>query len=1012
MKKFSINELLANEESSANATSQNGTLRSPSSLSMLSSTSINHSNQSHPSERPSFPGNAINMVQSNDSQRVNHFFQNENQPVIHNDNINWRDEADGSEEEESRLNLVPIPSIPSTSDAQFNASEIHAVPPNSQLPFMSEQDLRNSSNNNCSENVANANFKSTSFNAKAKQLHEAESYLNRIDDMVQSFKKLLKINENNQHNQCVEDNFKNISVNRKVSLQSSPKVASLSRSNYSSQLSNNLNPYPTNNNFTFPKVNDLILNGNVRNNKNRKQTNNRPVVDLNQNEFQLNTLIENDLSTEANADNNGRGRVYNRLLSSITHEIESFRRELQHLWLLMETTDVTQNNFHDTFALSNNYTSDVINNGVAYDLGVCNSFPASLLHNDNTFNSNYRIVNQQVHQLLMQQNHQITLQHQLILSWMQSQQKWLEKQSGNLFKQNVSVFNSCTSENIVNNDNHSYSTTLGNEDIPINNLQTLNNQTVPTTRANNFWDNFKSQSCQNKLSSNRDIYSFCSRSTNEPTNNCTNTCVNSGNCTKNSRSQSFSVHNISSLNNRKNQNNSTPKSAPNSITNPNMFNSLSDNESPYQVVKKLNFNVEKNMLEIKQLLSLFEKQMERNIPNNPFHEVPLDLSNSKSANVNRFSPLNCANSSNKSGFKRKKVSNIEFNLPEHIAQDSLCKCHMKHCNMNSTKLPNSDKLSFFPMGNKGKSSLFSSRCSQPLPTPPPPPPPSSSSSSSLYVPFHISPCTGAIRKKPMIPDRDVGLLNFAVRDTQKSVQQDNGSLCSENVRPLMPAEGRSSETNSNVPLPQVTFLMLAKSTQKLSTRPPITGAGNESSTNSGKDNTPNDIDAYKWVKVNLDSDSVDKTKDVDKKVSFSSEQNIEEETEDADNNQLSEIDIYNDCNSNTSSCANMDTRNMEPNEVINKENSEPIIPQSTQQTSTGKTSDQCKKPDESLRNGHIEPINSAFDNVIPLSNGHVEDDEQEDNNKENGRRLLPVVAGNAVEVRSTVRLSGDGEQGL
>lgn len=984
MKKFSINELISGEENTANI-GQN--VSSPSTISLSSTTSINHPNQSsHPSERFAANSSITNMTHTSDSPRSNHFYQNENEHTLHNDNINWRDEADGSEEEESRLNIVPSTSnLPSTSDATFTPTDFHNNQVNSHLSFnshLSDNDARSQPFNNCNAMFrANSNFKSSTFNTKVKQLHEAETYLNRIDSMVQSFKKLLKTNENNQHNHCVEDNFKNSSINHKTSIHSMPKMAPSTSNSFNSRFSNFSNQYSVttvSNNLNLSKA----QNGDVRNNKNRKQSNNRPFVDVTQNEFQSNNLSEADLCSmdTFSGENNLDTRV-NHLFRSITNQIKLFRRQLEQLAVL--NTESSENSHHTSMPANESHVNNLHNNHSSYlintdattlcDLSHCNTLPLqtnAMLHaSDNTFSANYKMINQQIHQLLLLQNNQITQQHQLIMSWMCLQQKWFEKQT---VLKSASIFNSnCSTEaaNTIDNAEAHEPSVAGN------NQQMLNNQTVPTTRANNFWDNFKSQSYQNKLQSNltRDMYSFGAGASGSGS-NCTNHCVNSGTCTKNSRSQSFSHFN--SMNNRKSQNTSTPNGG----------------DFPYQAVSKLNTNVEKNMQQLTQLLNIFEKQIERIIPNNssidgsgehqPVTQVPNSMS--KSAKANRFSPLSCANnSSGKSGLKRKKVSNIDLNgapeataplpQPPTVYQNDQCDCDYEHCIMNSTaNLPEANKTTLSAsIGNRSKSKQFNNCAS------------GGASSSGLFVPFHISPCTGAIRKKPIFSDRDTGTTHISFPAPKLTRQLSDTLVSSENVRPLMPAEGRSSETkNTVVTVPKVTMMKMSNS-QKMSTRPPITGAGNEISNkviNLNKDLKKDQDTSSKWTKVD--------GKDCDKKMPFEMEQ-LNGEHQDESSPEENRI-------SSGSNSASASSSEVEEN--------------GTAETEIGGTLDESTY-DHLSSSGHHPKASTGINDQSgepPLMNGH---------NGLDGSDSV-VVNGHAKDEdtsgvgSTTVRLSGDGEQGL
>lgn len=940
MKKFRINELTGSNEGT-NGNGPHG-MRSPSSQSLASSsTSLNHQ---APDRLGVANNNATNMVHSSEPQRANQFYQTENNFILsHNDNINWRDEADGSEEEECRLNVLPN----STSEVQTTnvQSNLFAQQPHSssnllthQAPLftsMAGQDLRPQQvqlNNNCADSNRASADKNLESNFKEKQLRETEFCINRIEDLLVSFKNLFKPDESEQQNCGSEGIINNFSSNRvltsyigRKSAHTVPKLTNNSNlANYTQtnfqRVSNQFAPNASN--ITVPKnthqVNDSAED-HLRNSKNsRKVSNNRHTF---QSDFQQQAHVSSMTPTES-SDFNEPPPIDVRISPNVTEvdRIDEFYHQLngqinilrRRLETLSSTSECRESNpMGNSFNF--NDAMPTINQNFSNGTFLCDCCPESAagLHvpESDESSSNYmRSVNQQVYQLLIYQNYQINQQHQLIQSWIHTQQKWIDKQSESSFKLPLShphrhsAFVPGNSVNhgipfiaeshLMNNFHHHSG---GKSNFLYTPESTLNNQTEPRSRANNFFDNFRSHSHQNKLQSNLDIGTAARESYSvggQHGSNCSNSCINISPCNKNSRSQSFAGFGGSQK--RAPQNNFAPNLGNLQYSGANFGNGIPPGSLPQTFEKKMNTNVGNNLQQLNKFLTMVGKMTEPDSAANPGNLTTNQTGNfqAKPNLLNArlgYSPFTGLSTEHKNSFKRKKMSNVSSNVDPGFSEQAL------HEDVFDTEEDDHDSVDL------EAASPFEAtprvHGSQGEPSPSIFDPPTTSGPTTLpnfhmdkctfQVPLTISPHTGAIRKKPIYDCNFKFAASDAATDNQKLSMQhntqeksDSGALTSasvtpnESVRPLMPAEGRSSEQLLSTAPPMVNMPLkpkLSNSLPKYSTRPPITGAGNDSTgtvkpptsyTHSSHDSlvTAQDDD-IKWNKLNSDGSIASTDKD-------------------------------------------------------------------------------------------------------------------------------------------------------
>lgn len=1189
MRKFRINELSSSNDGVSTSGQQHHGMQSPSSMSLVSSsTSINHptpdalrqSLASNNGNNSSNNNNAVaaNMVHSStEPQRANQYYHHgENHFVLsHNDNINWRDEADGSEEEECRINWLPgssdlPPPPPPPQNLQSNLFGQHSLSSNllthpgaPVYSAMPEQDLRTQGlNNSCptdSARVGSSNTdKNLDSNFKEKQLRETEFCINRIEDLLSSFKNLWKTDElvqlngnglfdghvNNLHANLPTTSSLSSSIGQRKPTQTVPKMINNSNAfNYSQSGHSQSSPRVSNNfggfqasQSTIPKNTQQSHGGSaeesLRNSKNTRKLfgNNRRTVQSDS--FQPPQMNETDFNEPLIAENShfvpeGRIDQFYRLLNA---QINTLHSRLEQLALS------TDSRSKESYSQANpfNFNESLLSNNPSYflcDIENC-CVPTSDFHESGlaeSSNDHQRRFNQQIHQLLMLQNYQINQQHKLIESLIHTQQKWIEKQPGTSFKPTTSGAHTHAHAHR----HPAFGPVTGNpmfinENPLINNYRharpdiTLNNLTEPRSRANNFFDNFRSHTHQNKLQPNRESITLPTNREHQFTgghhvNNCSNSCINmNGPCNKNSRSQFFAGFGTEGA-----------KSQPNVFIAPNHHGATTQQQlcsssqfsAPPSTSSMLFSSLDKKQLNTTNTTTTtasggnnnsqpFGKTMIGKVAEtDPTTHTKVNLSGGSRQSFT--SPFNASNDHNNSSHKRKKTSNVNSVDPSSLLTEH--HFHEEDGEFNGDEDEDDhDSIDMEPSvfdlnsrvsGNslQNESSIFgaSSSLANSIGIPTSLPSGFHQDKCSFQVPLTILPHTGAIRKKPMYDN-----FKFAATDNQKlSVMQNHtpkekgdstnsafasanlGGIANESIRPLMPAEGRSSEqmlavapasnamVNVTVPKPK-----LPSSSQKFSTRPPIAGAGNEASSFMSKSTAtyahPSQQDSLvsncvldddiKWNQLNgsdtynnggtdlmappsssevdgqkqtvIDSPSVSGSSDSAEMVSraeLSSTLHLDDErlldgsTEPKPSPSpskskskdgaskcessflISSSGLVNSSQSSTSTCTSTTghtslgnhNHNNGATSAVNKSIS---LAETEQQQHNATNSDN----NHNAANGRFLP-----DEVIRVNGQHqMEGDGDLEEDKDTDVRLLSLT--NAVEVRSTVRLSGDGEQGL
>lgn len=1126
MRKFRINELTSSNDGVGSNGYQHNRMQSPSSLSLASSsTSINH--QITPDvlrqslANNSNNNNVTNMVHSSAApQRANHQFYNlgENHFVqSRNDNINWRDEADGSEEEECRINwlpssseLPPPPPLPQNMQSnlfgQHNSLSsnllTHSVAP--LYSTMAEPDVRSQGlNNNGHIDRAHAD-KNLESNFKEKQLRETEFCINRIEDLLSSFKNLWKTDEMDQlngngfggHVNNINSNLPTTSsTGQRNSSTTIPKMINNSGAFNQSGNTRVSNLFDGLRHHTPTRLSDGYAKENLRNSKNMSRklfgNNRRPVSsDLNPELLNETTDFNEPLLPE-NSHTAPDERVV-QFYSLLNAQINTLHNRLEQLALTTENSSKANYSQANPCNLTENLPSATPHYSLCDIENCCVPSLASSL----TENSNEQVhkFNEQIYQLLMLQNYQINQQHKLIESWLETQQKWIEKHPGISFRAPTFGAHNHTHSHahnhrhpiFVNANGNQMSNMFLNENPLVNNYRharpdiTLNNLSEPRSRANNFFDNFRSHTHQNKLQPNRDIISqpinrepFTS---NNHGTNCSNSCINmNGPCNKNSRSQFFagfggaestskSQHNIFATSNHGltfQQPNSSSHFSATPSTSSMMLGSFD---------KKLNTTS----------TTTSRGNNNQSLGKNTIVKTAETDSNTKTNLSSSFtSPLNSSGDHKNSSLKRKKTSNVSnsvdpstFSTESHSFHEDVCEVNDEEDDHDSVDLEPSVFDTSSTRGNRNsqnESGIFNTSSGSANSFGP-----STSQSNAFHmdkcsfqVPLTILPHTGAIRKKPLYDN-----FKFAATDHQKlSVMQHHtqeksdsnssgtGNSSNENIRPLMPAEGRSSN-QMNVAAPAPTSMInvakpkLSNSLQKYSKRPPIAGAGIESTGSSSKESMVKSglDDDIKWNQLN-GSDSYNSNGSADLMPSSSSNDvNVgQNETVDSPCSNSGSSDgseMVSRVEQLSSTCLLEDERLMdgstepEPSpspsksKLKNGESSSFMVSSSglvnlnqssaTCTSTTGHnncSSSSANNGASSVEAQHLTRATTNSDNVVngrflteqvDRVNGHhqMEGNDNLEEDREIEVRMVPLPPTNAVEVRSTVRLSGDGEQGL
>lgn len=613
-----------------------------------------------------------------------------------------------------------------------------------------------------------------------------------------------------------------------------------------------------------------------------------------------------------------------------------------------------------------------------------------------TFDSNYfKQINQQVYQLLMLQNYQINQQHQLIMAWIECQQEWLRLQQSSINQSATATID----ESITESNNLM--------DCPppppsIISNHPLNNQIVPGVRANNFWDNFRSQSFQNKLQTSTNVSlqqqqppqqqqqpnhqypTFTSREnflTHDGNVACNNLCQNV--CNKNSRSHSFSGFTSAANlifghnNNQNNESNKCKNQLKNNLLNTSPYLSPHHHHHHHRLYSQQNQRQNNNLNVDHQYL----RNSTNNISNND-NIIERKLSKLISIVENLVQSNN--DGTNLNGLKRKKTSNVDLiNLPD--LREDACECDLDvvDADLNDDS-DEDDAETIQDRSNMVDKSTNFHLYQQQL---------SSSSSIDLF---------GNGQRK-----------NEVLKNNSKTTN-------SEIIRPLMPAEGRSAtEPQPPPPLKPLKLPMMlstltssSSSQPKTSYRPPITG--NESVNNSflnGK---------KPMQKPKLISSSIANGENSTKTVSDSPCKNLEKLS-----NGNSDADASDSNQPKPSVSDDDESFNQSNNGDISMPSTSSLLTDLSKGNNESKESngDDNVKPlhinlanDPNQRNGHNDSSSSDDDDDIDDSNDQRNEEQQQQLPQHQADiriHVVPlVVNGNANEVRTSVRLSGDGEQGL
>ena len=448
------------------------------------------------------------------------------------------------------------------------------------------------------------------------------------------------------------------------------------------------------------------------------------------------THVQN--ARQQNQDKNVSNRNYQSLTDALSHN--SHLQENQRLNCLPNrnnNTTTTSQNHINTNEMSNSYNDFFLQT-------MRSNFESMIsLFENQISNVNY-MNNDQILQMILMQNCQIMLQQQMILISLQNHQQ--------------TPFSHFDSNSLLSNQhNQLNSRPLEREQI------TLNNQVVPGVRANNYWDNFKSHTRQNKLSTSSNNVLTINKSNENLISNHHNHLLQGLNSLNASLLESTTNQEVASTSNR-----NQAKSA---------------NSSHY-----IQENVEKQQnLPINDILGLkhFGSQLDSNHIASLYSMLEKLLENDENCDSKlpmRKKSLNLVASKNS---EEEEDDDDDDNVVENEegAVGGLSTSNYSHeDDVNENRCP------LIPQQTSSRTHI------------------------PVTMPLHISPSSGAIRKKP----RNQEILEL---NSRTDLNETIISNTSENIRPLMPAEGRPSEnilTNKSNNSPQTNQVLLI--------RPPITGA--------------------------------------------------------------------------------------------------------------------------------------------------------------------------------------------
>lgn len=618
-----------------------------------------------------------------------------------------------------------------------------------------------------------------------------------------------------------------------------------------------------------------------------------------------------------------------------------------------------------------------------------NSIQAS---NQNFFNLDYmKTLNEQIFQLLLAQNSQINKQQQLLQSWIETQSDLLLRYPTILQERNRNLninnlFKTNQSESLVNildqvNDHESIAVPNQNfESISLNkanNHSTLNNQTIPGNRNNNFWDDFKSRTFQNKLqsnfTSNRDSQINLDSNRRISTNSqlfhfqCNDHCRSA--CNKNSRSHSF----------------------PELIDSPKF--SLND-----RVLKKNDNRIISNCV----VDNLTSPKLDKQIKKSNYCDSPQP----KNTPISTFYR-------NRNHFILNETPNSFCNQSSKQASSSM--------ENNVVTVKSDSKIDILPVSKKIKIGEIDA-------------------TEAADDSFEF------LDPRRMIKQYTSDLNPKECDDSEEIIIADSKKSKCENIRPLMPAEGMCYNLHSKTKSFGTILKSSSTSTSKTkSFRPPTTG--NESILENNLNYSDENSIADSLRSMSLIESSKERNDDN----SLSNSINAYDETDSvaSSNKTISSSEEHISTHLKSSSATNSLLKNFDQNnnKRVNINNGNNLIERSTssirQQTNNSTSSnvegnfdteskigtkelmDSLSNNDQSNHNWQngqnsngtkkIEDSHSDYDEDGKNDDYGNDDDYDEDDineNDENSIQMIPLGNGNAEEIRSNVRLSGDGEQGL
>lgn len=665
-------------------------------------------------------------------------------PNIQN-RIQRRYEADGSEEEEMQR------------QNQLMANVVLG----GQLTVPAQRNVNNGVAEEAGAVANGTNIDANSLYHKLKELQEAEQRLKQVEDLMRSIEKM----ENNikeAKRESMKDTRKtsneiqtkfitrnNVTKPQMKSVSTQPKHLSHSANNMSTT-----NPQKN----VIPRNIDEnnVAEMNVTSNANASQHTQHllpQAMDFCDNNLGYSTDVDESESNSEESFNLINGN----LIRSMRSQFDSMRSQFESMFPVLENQFVNGNH---------NISSNVLNSA----------------NNPNTY------MNNQFFHLMLLQNYQILQQQQMLLLWLQQQQQQ-QQHSQSLPLQPMP---DPSTQRMQNHDSHAFmndrhrpmpsmaqnpihfrnTNTIRNNESNVNPMTALNNQVVPGVRANNYWDNFKSYSRQNKLSAS------ANRKTNE------NLLITQNQMVSPLMTDQQMVHNTNHY------------QPPLASHDPNALSPNSSLMRPQYGHKAANaghgshgshcsehFEKQQNLPQINDLIAnkvfnsdgnnfaaLFS-MLEKLIETDDKYKTK-SVPKKKSTNL----VLSSDNDEEYGAVGGVGVSNVSNQISPEESIDS---------------------------SNKSQTSSGVNRCQH---------------NTNMSVPLHIPASSGAIRKKP----RNHEILELS----SKAENSDSYGKClvngSELIRPLMAAEGRSSEAgtaNSGPSPPQK-----GPSHQMLSVRPPTTGA--------------------------------------------------------------------------------------------------------------------------------------------------------------------------------------------